>query len=356
MVSWISTIRKKATNLIAQSYYQLNVFFAKQKDIVFIWQAQSTTFGNIPAILRKLKEKKIPYKVIDGNFSSENLRVISRAAVLCVDQTNPLTSRLKITKNTKTVQLWHAGGAFKRIAFDAWDGSKRDLKRIHRVHGNTDFLIVSDSKLVSLLANAFQIQSNHVLPLGLARSDIIFQLNYEKIESKKLILFAPTFRTDITGRRYLNYLEEEIKLLQAEANKNGYDLALRVHPSVSSLHVDGVLDVSNEELYSCLSKTAILITDFSSIIFDYSLFDGKVFWWLKDFNLYETERGLYFDPSVVYSDYAAQNLEALIPKIFCSNLPINTPELRRNFMSACDGKSCDRISKFLINLSSEVNK
>lgn len=354
MLSWISTIRKKATNFIAQVYYRFNVLFSKQKDIVFVWQAQSKSFGNIPVIIQQLKERKIPYKVIDGRFSSENIKVISRATVLCVDQTNQLTSRLKLIEKTRTVQLWHAGGAFKRIAFDAWDGSHKDLKRINRVHGNTDFLIVSDAKLVSLLANAFHIQSSHVLPLGLARSDVAPPLSNSKTEPKNLILLAPTFRTDVAGRRYLNYLEDEVKFLQVEAKRNGYDLALRLHPSVKSFHIDGILDVSNEELYSCLSKTAILITDFSSIIFDYSLFDGKVFWWLKDYDLYEIERGLYFDPSIVYPEYSAQTVEALIPKIFNSNKPINTPELRKNFMSACDGKSCDRITQFLINLSSEV--
>lgn len=351
-MSLISGIRKRVLNLIAQFYYKLNTVFFNQSEIVFILLGESKAFGNITAVAQVLKQKNISYIVVDGTFTWENIRIISRASVLCIDQTNQLTSRLKLTKRTRTVQLWHAGGAFKRVAYDAWDGTDFDLNRITRVHGNTDYLIVSDEKLVELLSSAFRLKPSHVLPLGLARSDLFFNIQDKIHENKNLIVFAPTFRTTKAGYRYLDYSKDEILALHSEAKKHGFELALRLHPSLKSFHIDGIPNISEEDLYSCLRKTSILITDFSSIIFDYSLFDGRIFWVLKNIDSYERERGLYFDPSMVYPEYSGYSIESLIPKIFSSNSPINTPSLRKSFMGGCDGRSCDRIAKFLINLNS----
>lgn len=268
---------------------------------------------------------------------------------MCIDQTTKLTSNVVLRPSTKILQVWHAGGAFKKIAFDACNGTEDDISRIQRIHGQTDYIVVSDFNLIKIYANAFRLPVTNVLPFGIPRTDT-YSLGTGKRDNSRIVLFAPTFRTPVKGMRSNIYSREKIYQLQKKLKEIDYSLAIRLHPSLGSTNFENILDWSSLPLQDALQKSSAIITDYSSVIFDYSLFPGRTFWLLEDFESYSLERGVYFNPLVKYPNYASKSIDDLVNKILTSKKE-NNYVIREEFMSSCDGNATLRVVEFIINLT-----
>src|SRR5699024_11258678 len=110
---------------------------------------------------------------------------------------------------TEIVQVWHGAGAFKKFGHSTvgktFGSSEQYLKHV-KVHSNYSKVIVSTKKVIPFFAEAFQMASENILPLGLPRTDFLFDSEkhyatkkslYEKfpqLKGRKLVLFAPTYR------------------------------------------------------------------------------------------------------------------------------------------------------------------
>lgn len=337
--------------LFFQCIYILGCRVNIQDKLVVVYSNSSEHFQNLPALCNVFKKNSINHIVIDSSLTISNVCTLSKARVLCIDQATELTSNLVLIDTTEVIQIWHAGGAYKKVGYDASDGSIRDLKRIKRIHGNTKWIVTSSWNLVDIYSKAFMLPKNRVLPLGLIRTDAYFNINDNKCASAKIILYAPTFRTNRDNTRYVKGVELVVNSLSSYFGPLGYQVAVRLHPSVhNNLNLVNCYDWTNKPLLDCLSEVGILVTDYSSVFFDYSLFDGRVFWYLPDRMAYSRERGTYFDPLVEFPDYSATNIKDLLLKI-TENCESNTEQIKRRYMDCCDGKTGARllslINKFI---------
>lgn len=348
------TILRSIIRSVFQCVYAIYSLVRKKENILFIYSNNSRQFRNMDLLQSALKKYFVSVKVIDASLTISNIKEIASAQIIFLDQTTKITSTIRIFNKTKVIQIWHAGGAYKCVGFDAWNGTRADLNRIKRIHGNNDYIVTSDKKLTPIYAQAFNLKQERVLPIGLLRSDQYFNLKID--HSEKVVLFAPTFRTNKSGLRYLSYGKEEILQLKTKLENIGYRLALRLHPSIKNIKISGILDWSNDPLEEILPKTSLLITDYSSIIFDYCIFPGATFWLIPDVREYKKERGTYFDPVDFFPRYSATTIEDLVNKI---NAPFeqNNQVLREEFMSECDGHSIERMVKFVnFLIKQEKNK
>lgn len=219
---------------------------------------------------------------------------------------------------TEIVQVWHGAGAFKKFGHStvgkSFGSSEQYLKHV-KVHSNYTKVIVSTEKVIPFFAEAFQISPNHILPLGLPRTDFLFNEEklaatkerlyevYPQLKGRKLILFAPTYR----GSGYV--LKEELNLdfnqLQAILGPE-YAIIVKYHPYVhDQLEIKASLKdfvfnldehFATEEI---LVVSDILVTDYSSIIFDYSLLGRPMAFFATDLEAYISERDFYYD----YEDF-----------------------------------------------------
>ena len=294
----------------------------QQRNIAIIYSNNSKKFNNLTALSRALRLRKINFIELTPEISIKNVYLLASSRLVLVDQTNLLISNVKLSKTTKLIQIWHAGGAFKKIAFDACNGTIKDLKRIKRIHGNTSYIVTSDCRLTDIYASAFKIPQKNVLPFGLLRSDEYYGKKKVR-DSKRFVLWAPTFRTAPNGKRFCPLTASEVNRVQKKLSENGLTLALRLHPSLS--------------------------WNYSSIIFDFSLFDGRIFWYITNKEEYIKERGLYFDPADLFPDFVTHTTDELVLKII-SNKTENASAIRNRFMSACDGHACDKLTKFIQSL------
>lgn len=210
--------------------------------------------------------------------------------------------------HTLAINSWH-GTPIKYIGNDA----NKETTFFSKGSGEPiDVLLAQGDYEVERFAQAFHLPKENVVKTGLPRNDVLVRENTpdrimqlkEKLGipfDKKVILYAPTYRdyemdngSDCVMSPPLD-LEKWRTILGKE-----YVFLLRAHFVVMK-----VLNVKENEFvrdfssYPTLSDllliTDILITDYSSILFDYSILGRPIFCYVYDYEKYKMMRGMYFD-------------------------------------------------------------
>lgn len=331
-----------------------------QQLIVFFRNKNSDFYKNLDVLSDYLKKSNLKVVVVDNSFKFIlKIYYFIRAKIIFLDQADPVISHLKKDKNKTVIQLWHAGGAYKCFGFDAIRKEYSldfEKNRISRIHLKYDYVVVSSENVKDCFKSAFLLEYNQILPYGIPRTDLLVrdiglgsgkELLKQRLQlnSKKNILFCPTFRT-INNKREtawqsLNFISDSIK--------QNYNILVKLHPSVrNNLMIKNYIDVSQFDLYDVLSITDILVTDYSSILFDFSFFRKPIILYIHDLMSYkDNQRNLYFLPEeIVDSRMIAHNEADLLA---CIENPI-VSNVWDTFMEKCDGNSCKRILNLIFNL------
>lgn len=290
---------------------------------------------------------------------------MSNAGLVFLTDSSRLTSCVTIRPGTAVIQLWHACGAFKRFGYSTseaeFGGSRRDYDR-WPYHRNFSLVTVSSPEVVWAYEEAFNIPagSGVVRPLGVARTDHYFRKAfYERarrhvrealpqLGEKRIVLLAPTYRGE-SARAVAPPLPD----LQKMAGELGdeYVLLIRQHPFLKkrpALPDTGGFAVDVTELLSAedvLGSCDICITDYSSLIFEYSLREKPMIFMAADEGDYEMERGFYYAYEEMTPGPVVRTDDELIAAIrACRDFdPAQVHAFREQFMSACDGHATERI-------------
>ena len=291
--------------------------------------------------IRDGKRENFPnYVKIVRLYSKEYAKYIARSQIVIDNYTgcrsnfiikNNLIKRIlfkllsKHRKGQFNLSTWH-GTTLKHISLDE---PKFKNAKFCKGYFNTDLLIAG----CDLTANAFKTAfswDKEILMCGTPRNDILFK-NCEKELKKKLhlpidkkiVMFAPTFRDNIemSGLQQLKNIDID-KLLSVLKDKFNGDwcFVFRSHSLVMSAIQKGSLQLNSdiingnayEDMAEYLSCTDILITDYSSSMFDYMLTRKPCFLYTPDlFNYKNSERGFYFDIEKTPFDIAQTDYELI---------------------------------------------
>lgn len=262
-------------------------------------------------------------------------------------------SSCKKRSETKVVQLWHSGGLMKKMGYDTSD----DIPEYYKgnVTANYDLVTVSAPVCVPVWEKALRLPQGITKPLGIARTDLmydekwlaeskkLFKEAYPEAEGKKVVLYAPTFSGNAAHPECPG-LDAGLELL-FEKEFPEYFLIIRPHPHMRGKYPEYFDDrfskISTERL---LQETDILITDYSSILFDYSIFRKPFVLFCPDLSKYSEERGLYVDVKT-FPATVAENASELATAIREEKWG-DKEELEKFFqkyMGACDGHVTERI-------------
>lgn len=236
---------------------------------------------------------------------------------------NRITSKIIITnvadavyvpkrKSQILINTWHAGGAYKRVG-KSFNQNKSELIKWQSkiISNNTDVFISSSKAFTKYNINEGYGYYKKILNIGMPRNDIFFntgkmekvikQFN-EKYGLKNIItvLFAPTFRNNKkldTNIKKLFPLNEIIYKLENMLNKKCVIL-IRSHHYASNTQIlnntEHIIDVTNyPDMQELLVRADILITDYSSCMWDFSLLGKPCFLYVPDFKDYQNNRGLF---------------------------------------------------------------
>lgn len=286
--------------------------------------------------------------------ASAFMKVYARAGVVFIcDNFLPVSSCRK-AKDTRVVQLWHSCGLLKKMGYDTED----DVPGFYlgNVYRNYDLVTVSAPCVEGPLTHGMRQKKGIVRATGVSRTDLYldkswreacrkhFYEKYPEAEGKTVILWTPTFRGNAADPKQVG--TEEILQLEQDLGESFY-LIRKVHPYIDARHHLSNCSIPTEELFEIAD---LLITDFSSTVFDY-LFFGKPFvFFAPDKKEFLEERGLYVEYDSV-TPYVAENEEELKTEILRAlQSEDNGIWLRRcqeYHNGSCDGHSTERIIRIL---------
>lgn len=275
--------------------------------------------GRHPEVVR-LEVANRPCGGILGRLAAlrENVRAGYRLAtsriVVVDDYYFPLYA-IQPRAGTTVVQVWHASGAFKRFGYSVRDktfGADEALLRRVPIHANYDVCLVSSMAVAPYYAEAFGLPLDRFRSdLGIPRTDLFrnepemavarasVRARYAIPASKRVILYAPTFRGDRVGAARADGLAD-LAVLRSALERD-HVLLLRLHPFIrQGWDLAGlgefVIDVTGHpEINELLLVADVLVTDYSSVIFEYALLGRPMIFYAQDLEAYERERGFYFD-------------------------------------------------------------
>lgn len=374
-----ATIKKTFLN-VATSV--MSVFF-KQEYILFVSSRRTDLTGNIAYVNDVLQEKnaKVLFWLVPGKTKYMTFRNfwllayrLARSKVVVVDDFTPVLNEVWAMEHRILIQLWHACGAFKTFGFTrvGKDGGPNQTSTNHRYY---NYAIVSSSEIRRFYAEGFGIDVKNVKALGIPRTDDFFKESYKteiraklykdypQLQNKKVILFAPTFRGNGAGTAHFPFEKFDVKKI-LEKLGDEYMIIIKHHPFVEARHPvdssvkDRVLDLSSEsEINDLLFITDLLITDYSSVIFEASLLNIPMLFYAYDLEDYVVNRDFYYPFKNFVPGKIVRSMDDIVEAIEKEDYEGWKVEAFKNrFFDQLDGKSSERVADFIISLLEKGKK
>jgi CDP-ribitol ribitolphosphotransferase len=239
---------------------------------------------------------------------------IARADVILIDGSRiRVVYVLRLDPDVRFIQLWHGSGSFKAVHYSRL-GLPNGPDPWSVRHRNYTHVIVLSDEDVPFHAEAFGIPEERVIPTGIPRMDRFFdertraaglaaaRAAYPETEGRMTILFAPTYR-DAPAPRNGQYPLEllDYEALHALAVEKDAVVIIRMHPFArTDLRIperlrDRLVDGfrSSIDVNDLLFAVDLLITDYSSIVFEYSTLGRPMLFFAYDLEEYIATRDFY---------------------------------------------------------------
>mgnify|MGYP001032826705 CR=1 FL=1 len=343
--------------------------------ILFLSDSRGGYSGNI-AFLKEEIARQAPEADVVGIFkpsmrAARPIRDVLRlpwlaatAQTIVVDDYYPLIYPFRIRAETRLLQVWHAAGAFKRVGYsrEGLPGGPMPGSIIHR---NYTDATVSSEAIRADYAQAYGIDISRVRALGVPRTDVFFddQLVAEATRDvrnrygigpdTRIALYAPTFRGNGQVTATFDYDSVDWEGLTEELGE-GWVVMVKMHPFVTPLstarpEVTGVIDVTaDREITQLLMAADVLVTDYSSTIFEYALLRRPIVFYCPDLGSYTASRDFYYPFEKYVTGPVVIDPAQLATTIATARYDTDHKAFLEFFMGACDGHSTERITRELI--------
>ncbi|MCC7553654.1 MAG: CDP-glycerol glycerophosphotransferase family protein [Methanobacteriaceae archaeon] len=355
--------------LFALLFNFFNLFPLKNNYVSFIGDSNNSFNSNFKFIKKEFDNHgNFHYNFFyKDKFSIKSLYEIASSKYIFLNDNFFPLAFMNFKKGVKVSQLWHGTGAFKKFGASVVE-DKEELAIIEKASNNTDYLFVSSDNVKKFYKKAFLISKSKIKSLGVPRTDYFFDKDldinelknnfykkYPESKNKKIVLYAPTFRdtekyNDVFKFFDLNQFNELFS--------NEYIFTLRLHPKIKNFiskdlfKENNFIDLSDyENEMELLLIADILITDYSSIMVEFSILNKPIMFFTYDLEYYlDKDRGFYFDFEKLAPGTISKDFNQLIDNF--KNIDFNNIN-NKNFLiyqfNDLDGKASERIVDFLMN-------
>ena len=354
----------------------------KENRVLILSEVRKQLGGNLQMLDEAISPKdyeKVYYLKESRQTKTKFKEKIKEYKLLCtseyilLDDFSSCVSFMKPKPNQKIIQLWHGAGAYKTFGLSRNDKHPNMIMK-YLTHRNYTRAIVTSEEIRWCYAEGFGMNVDNVIACGYPRTDIFFDkkyitkkrkelfAKYPKFKNKKIIMFAPTYRGIKLPESYYDYDQLDVDNIYKKLNKD-YIFIVKWHPGLIvdkkrkefnekiKKYPDFYYDfTSYRDINDLLLITDVLVTDYSSVIFDYLLVNKPIVYFTYDKKEYDKDRGFYYPfDDYVYGEIA-ENSDELIKAIKKDNMMNDKrEEFNKKFMSACDGhatkKTYDMIFK-----------
>ena len=266
------------------------------------WQVYWTVKGEAEAA-------SLPAEIIPVKLDSARAIYHLCTAGVWVDNSRKWAYTQKRGK-TCYVQTWH-GFPLKRIEGDAADALPEDYLRAAKKDSQMSDLFLSNSRFLTGVYRKGFWFGGKVLECGFPRNDVLLEEHPELVrkvrealklpQEKKLLLYAPTFRKDQGLKAYDMDYARCVKALEKRFGGEWLILA-KLHPNIAQKAAELDLDpryIVNASDYPDIQElylaSSAMITDYSSVMFDYLITGKPCFLYVNDLAAYKNDRNFYYD-------------------------------------------------------------
>lgn len=369
---WLFPIlqRVRSIRTILQFEYDKIKIPMESNKILLFSVSRSELSGNLLYVEQAIDKSRYNVDVVlehDGTSKRQLLKKMAAAGYIIIDDYTKMIYPLRMRKDAKLIQVWHSTGAFKRMGF-ARMGRKGSTIPTSLTHRNYTDVIVSSEGVVENFEEAFGVTKDKIHPIGVPRTDLFFDKEkierkrqellerYPILKDKKLLMFAPTFRGETRQEahypaEYLN-IEEFVTDLSEE-----YLLGIKLHPFIEQpMQIpenlrERVIDFSDyREINDLLFVTDILITDYSSVIFEYAFLKRPVIFYVPDLKEYTNDRDFFYPfETYTYGPVATSQEELSRAVKEASFDERGYQEFYAKFLGACDGQASKRFAETILH-------
>lgn len=351
--------------------YVISLFIPKEKQIVFgSWNGRK--YGDNPGYLaeyllkiksryklywagNKSVEKDVPEGIIflDTADSKTKWKLMKMKYVFVSHSINDI-SQFNVFGRSTIVLTWHGIGikALKNLQSDT---KLRSLYR--KLFRNYNYFLASSeksSKRILYLFKSYGANKNNVLLTGQSRS--VALINFKKKPKKNMILYLPTFRKE-NQFSFTEMTIEQKNKLNCLLNKYDYYIIEKRHPKELDLFSeknDKRINYLKDDvkLENLMLKSSLLITDYSSVVFDYLLLDRPIIHYTYDLNSYlQGASGIYYEFKDIAPGLIANNFDELLAELENTINKENYGKSKRNefietMVKYDDGKASERITEY----------
>ncbi len=234
---------------------------------------------------------------------------LGRSGVIFLDDHAPILDWLKLDDDTQLIQLWHAGAGFKSSGYSRWGHTGCPAPQ--SCHRQYSYGVAGSKNIAPFFSEVWGINNEQVLPTGMPRIDEFLDENYRHkkttelykefpmCQGKKVILFAPTYRGTNKPTAYYPYELIDFKGLY-DLCGDEYVVLFKMHPWVNEdiviepQYQDKFFDVKNyPNINDLFYIVDLLITDYSSSVFEFSLMHKPMLFFAFDRIQYSFSRGFH---------------------------------------------------------------
>ena len=284
------------------------------------------------------------------------VKLICTSKVIVTDDYVKYLRYFDLKPEQRVIQLWHACGAFKKFG---QRGTNLGIKTDLATHAQYNLVSVSGAEVRPIYADAFDVDLKKVKALGVPRTDEFFDKEliehkreaiykaYPELKGKFVIIYAPTFRDEGEGRSQFNPKIDFDRL--SEKLLPNQQFIICPHPVMKNDIVpkkyDNIKVVRDFSTNDFMFVSDMLITDYSSVIFEYALLKKPIGFFCYDLAIYD--RGFYLNypddlPGEVYENQ--EQLEEFLQDSENTKLTEKYDTFIKKYMSGCDGHSCERLA------------
>ena len=390
MVRRLKTLLSKLNSNI-KSFYYLWRYYNKEinSNIVLIESKQGKELaGNMFYILKeiyenrnnfeiylvvkneskdKIKKLLTSYKIYNVNIvrfnSYEYYKILSTAKYLFNDtsfHSNYVKKEGQVYTNT-----WH-GTPLKMMGDDV-DNRKHANGNVKRNFMMCDYLVYPNLEMEEKMTRAYCVDNlyqNNIVNVGYPGNAVFFDRNQEDITreelgltNKRVIVYMPTWRGLLTDResdKQLYFIMKSLSYIDKNLNEDDI-FYVKMHPLVEQdmdlakfKHIREF--PKNKETYEVLNTADILITDYSSVMFDFANTNKQIILFTYDMEEYCSYRGLYY--SIEEFPFPRVNTVQKLVETLNKNNSLDYSDFIEKF---CTFDSIDATSK-LLNLIFDSNK